>query len=236
MRLSRLLLLSLIFLLASCGAPRQQVTPPPAPTVPALGELIDRAAPGAVRTIGYLLLLPDGAVLADSLLLGNGDAPAADSAVWVVNPPALPEEGFAEAGAVRYALVAARGNLEGPGQYGPDGRYAFQLDAPTLDPLSVRELTIPLLLQNSGLYENQAVRLDGQLLMRSDSALLVERIGAGGVPADDALQVKLSVPPRDPALDSRLRSAGSGSVRFGAVQITGLWRAGRLYPLLVTPQ
>jgi hypothetical protein len=77
------------------------------------------------------------------------------------------------------------------------------------------------------------VRLQGQLLASDDSALLVERLGAGGVPEGSALQVKLAIPPPDSVALASLRPAGDGSIRFGPVEITGLWRAGRLYPLSV---
>lgn len=235
MRLALALTLALILAGCSSTAPSQS-TPPPAPTVPAVGELIEGAAAGAVKTVGYLYTTAEGSVLADSMWAGDGGVPApADGlGIWVEGAPPLPADSpTTAAGAARYTIVEARGVLEGPGQYGPGGRYAFRLTSPALRPLSVRELTIPLLLQNSGLYEGQPVRLRGQLLATGDAAILVERLGSGGVPEADALQLKLASPPRDPAVAAALRQAGSGDVRFGPVEITGLWRAGRLYPLNV---
>lgn len=233
-----LLLLISLALLAACGAGRTPAaTPPPAPTTPAVAELLSAGAPGPISTIGYLYIGPDGAILADSLSRGAGGLPAPTDglAIWLEGVPPLPPEVQATpVGDAGYALVQARGQLEGPGRFGPDGGYSFRMVAPALEPLSVRELSMPLLLQNSALYEGQAVHLSGQLLADRDSALLVEQLGAGGVPADSALQLKLAIPPRDPALVQALRQAGSGDVRFGPVAITGLWRGGRLYPLLVT--
>lgn len=233
----RLLLTAfLMTILAACGAARQPAaTAQPAPTVPAVAELLQGSAAGPVKTIGYLYSSPQGALLADSLSFDErGQAGPPSQAIWVESPPELPPDTpSSQAGDARYTLVEARGQLEGPGQFGPGGVYPYQLVAPVLEALSVRELTMPLLLQNSALYEGQPVRLQGQLLARADSALLVERLGAGGVPADTALQLKLAAPPRDPSLATRLRSAGAGDVRFGPVEITGLWRGGRLYPLAV---
>jgi hypothetical protein len=235
MRLHLLVLLAVLAcLLAGCATAPQQITPPPAPTVPAVGELIDRAAPGAVRAVGYLVPAAGGALLADSLILDAGGALAPDlgRAIWIDAPP--PALGAGEqAGA--FLLAELRGTLEGPGQFGPDGGFAWRLADVEANAVGVRELTIPLLLENSGLYEGQAVQLTGQLLLSGDSALLVERVGPGGIPATEALQLKLATPPRDPALGERLQAAGARA-RFGPVQLTGLWRAGRLYPLAVLPQ
>lgn len=228
-------ILALALTLAAC-APAAQTppTPPPAPTLPAVAELLDQGAAGPIRTVGYLYAGPEGTVLADSLRAGEAGPPGPGAGVWLDGAPALPADSpTTAAGDARYTIVEARGTLEGPGQFGPGGRYAYRMVAPELRPLSVRELTIPLLLQNSGLYEGQPVRLEGQLIATGDSAILVERLGPGGVPEAAALQLKLAAPPRDPAVAAGLRQAGSGDVRFGPVQITGLWRAGRLYPLSV---
>lgn len=235
MRLQKLLALALVaWLLAGCGGARQQASPPPAPTVPAVGELIARATPGSISTVGYLVSAAGGALLADSLILGADGVAIPDlaRAIWIDAPPTVSAP---DAQGAALGLVEASGLLEGPGQFGPEGRYAFRLSAPELKPLGVRELSIPLLLQNSGLYEGQPVQLAGQLLLSGDSALLVERVGPGGVPTAEALQLKLAATPRDPALAERLQAAGARA-RFGPVQITGLWRAGQLYPLAVIPQ
>jgi hypothetical protein len=231
---------ALLLLLAACSSgARPSPTAAPAPTLPAVGELVEAAAPGPVTTVGYLYTTAEGSVLADSLSAGaNGaPAPAEGLSVWIESAPTLPADSSALVeGGASYALVEARGALEGPGQFGPGGRYAFQMVAPVLKPLSVRELTIQLLLENSGLYEGQAVHIQGQLIADAEAAILVERLGRGGVPEADALQLKLAAPPRDPAVAAGLSPAGSGKVRYGPVDITGLWRADRLYPLLVVPQ
>jgi hypothetical protein len=234
--ITALALLALLALLAACGPARQaQPTAPPAPTVPVVGELLAGPTPGPVRVVGYLGGGPGAATLSDSLLAGaSGQAPAG---IWIGATPALGEGGAAaELGGASYTLVEARGQLEGPGAFGPGGQYAYQISAPTLTPLSVREISLPLLLENSGLYVGQPVRLRGQLLVGPGSAILVERLGAGGVPDATALQIKLAPPPDDPTLGAALRPAANGAVRFGPVEITGLWRGDRLHPLSIRPQ
>jgi hypothetical protein len=78
------------------------------------------------------------------------------------------------------------------------------------------------------------VRLVGGLLAREDSALLVDRLGAGGLPEPKARQLKLGSPLRDRVLHQRLAGAPGGAVRFGQVQVEGIWRAGILTPLSIT--
>lgn len=220
-------------LLAGCAAGNQprRPSPLPAPTTPAVGELLARPTAGAARAVGYLLIGSDGARLVDRPPRSPSAEPDLAQAIWVEAPPDSPAGDASDAP----TLVEARGTLEGPGAFGPGGRYVFRMVAPELRPLSVRELTLPLLQENSALYEGQPVRLKGQLITGPEGAILVERLGPGGVPAASALQIKLLAPPRDPGLIAALRPAANSAIRFGPVEVTGLWRAGGLYPLLVTP-
>jgi hypothetical protein len=225
-------------LLAGCGpsSPAAIPTPAPAPTLPAVRELLAEPATGPATTFGYLYVTPDGAALVDGLSFGpTGEpAPVDGAGLWLGPAPTLPADApLVDAAGARYGIVVARGTLEGPDAYGPQGAYRYRLAAAQVEPQGVRELSIPLLLGNPALYEGQAVRVRGQLLSSAASALLVERIGAGGVPEDSALQLKLAIPPPDSAVVASLRPAGDGSIRFGPVEITGLWRGGRLYPLSI---
>jgi hypothetical protein len=233
-----LLTFALALLVAGCGAaPRAQPTLPPAPTLPAVGEIIAGPTPGPVRMVGYLIVTPDGAALVDGLrLVGPGaPAPLAEGGIWIGATPALPAEPpLTTAAGIAYVVAEADGRLAGPGRYGPGGRFAYALAEPVVRPRSARDLTIALLLANSALYEGQPVRVRGQILATPDSALLIESLGPGGVPAAAALQVKLARGP-DAATLAGLALAGEGRVSYGPVEVIGIWRAGRLYPLAISP-
>ncbi|GAB4435851.1 MAG: hypothetical protein OHK0015_27080 [Chloroflexi bacterium OHK40] len=231
-----LLLIVVMLALGACTSqPAPAATRIPAPTVPAVGELLAGPRAGPVSTVGYLYLTSDGAALVGGLSYATADPPEPLGAgLWLGELQQLPAEPpLTQAGDRRFGLALAHGTLEGPGAYGPGGAYRYRLAAPVIESLGVRELSIPLLLANTELYEGQPVRLEGQLLSGPDAALLVERLGSGGVPDDTALQVKLAGPIADQALTAGLRQAGAPGVRFGPVAVTGLWRAGRLYPLAV---
>jgi hypothetical protein len=223
-----------MILLTGCGGQATTPTAASAPHLPSVGELLAVAPTGEVAVVGYLFMNSEGAALVDGLRLIDQPAPLDAAGLWIGAPPTLPADTLITvAGEVRYLIAEARGRLEGPGAFGPDGRYRYRLTEVELLPQTPRMLSIALLLANSARYEGQAVQVAGQLLATTDSALLVERIGEGGVPENAALQIKLEAPPRDESLAARLRRSADGRVAFGPVEITGLWRSGRLYPLAV---
>lgn len=230
-------LTAILVTLAACGGRRDaEVSPTPLPATHGVGELLAAPTPGPVRAFGCLLITPQGAALVDGIRLSpKGEPiPLETEGMWLGAPPPLPAESSLEAaGDARYGVVIAAGALDGPGRFGPAGQYAFQLRNPEVTPVGLREVTIALLVQNSDLYEGQAVRVQGALLARPDAALLVERLGPGGVPEAAARQIKLARPVSDPPTLERLRRGAGAAVRFGPVQMTGVWRDGRLYPLAV---
>lgn len=193
---------------------------------------------GQLQVVGYLLIDAAGASLVDGLsfALPPAPTPLEPGGIWLGAAPTLPPDtALTEAVGVRYAIVAAEGTLEGPGSFGPDGAYGYQLAQARIEVLSVRDLSMRLLLDNSALYAGQPVRLQGQFLGNADGAVLVERLGAGGVPEAAALQIKLAPAIRDQALLAQLTSTGDGRIHFGPVEITGIWRSSRLYPLSIKP-
>lgn len=204
-----------------------------------VGEILAAPTAGPVSTIGMLYVTGDGAALVDELRIGADGAmsPLDDQGIWLGWPAGLPAEARrVRGGEARSMVVELSGSLVGPGQYGLAGQYAYTIDEPVLKPLDARDLTIPLLLGNSDMYEGLPVRLRGHLLASSGTALLIERIGEGGIPDERALQVKLAALPRDPTLIAALHASADGRAAFGPVEITGLWRGGRLYPLAATPR
>lgn len=237
----RRLLSLIVLLLTACGRPSADTPPPPplAPTLPTVGEVLAAPVAGPVRIVGLLYITDDGAALVDELGIGPSGAvaPLDDGGIWMGRLADLPTAASGLAPDERRpAVVEVTGRLAGPGSFGPAGRYRYRLDEPELKPLTWRDLTIALLLENSALYEGQPVRLQGQILTGPGTALLVERLGAGGVPDAGALQVKLAAPPRDPSLRAALRTSADGGLSFGPVEIAGLWRAGTLSPLTAAPR
>lgn len=235
------LLACALLALAGCaeeaGTPPELATPSlaPAPSFQLLSEVL--AAPStrrAVTAVGYYYLGRDGAVLVDGLSFSGDELRPLGAEpmqqLWLGDAP-VPAD-VARAG---YAPALAQGILEGPGRYGPGGRFAFQLAGVSLQPLAPIDLTLQELLAKAFVYDGQLVRVRGALLLSPQSSLLVERLDEHGIPPGEARQVKLLPPFRDEALRARLPGA-SGLVRYGPVEVEGFWRRGALLPLGIMPR
>jgi len=222
-------------LFAACGAaPAPTATPAPAAPISVVGELTTAPPAGLANVIGVLLIDVTGARLVERLQLTDDGLIPFGAHIWLDAPALPPEPALAERGDARYGIAQARGVVQGPGAYGPGGASAFQIVDARLTILSPRELTIPLLLGNTDLYEGQFVRLNGQILASPSSTLLVEQLGPGGVPSAGALQVKVRPIPTA-ELDAGFSGAPGGSVRFGPAELLGIWRGGLLIPLAIAP-
>lgn len=192
-----------------------------------------------VTTVGTLLVGPDGGVLVDAIVYDAQGMPqpldTGTPQLWVgANARSHVQGKLRSAGKLEYASMIARAQLDGPGSYGPGGKYQYQLSNPTFEPLSAQETTIGDLLDQPAAYDNRLVRLVGGLLIRGTSSLLIDKIGSGGIPAPKARQLKLRTPIADQALVSRLKSAPGGAVHFGQAQVEGFWRNGMLTPFSFT--
>ena len=238
-------LLLLVFVLIACG---DVVAPPALPPTPTplsftpLGELLGRNMPLAgaeITTAGYVVVGDAGARLLDGMSFSAGATPQplpGASQVWLGSDVTRALGGLLQhAGEVRYAVVVARGRLEGPGVYGPNGSFRYQLIDVRLQTLTHEETSIAALIDNAGAYEGRLVRIAGGLLARKDSALLVEQLGAGGLPAPGTRQIKVRGPLRDVALLERLKRTSNGAIHFGQVQVEGFWRNGQIAPLAILP-
>lgn len=235
-------LIAMAALLVACQEVGLPAQPSPSPIGISLpGDLLGKGAPPTqqIATVGYLLVDQSGATLVDQLAfqpdgrlrpLAGGVAP-----IWLgaASDVAIKSD-LRAAGAVRYAIVLVRGRMEGPGAYGAGGAYRYQIAAPTLEPIAMQETTIAELLDQPATAEGRFVRIVGGLLARETSALLVDRLGPGGLPEPKARQVKLRAPLRDQELLGRLAGPSGGAVRFGQVQIEGYWHGGTLAPLSIT--
>jgi hypothetical protein len=236
---TRSLLLSLICVacwLAACAHPRAEPTPSPPPdTALLVADLLhDRRDGGALTLVGYLYADGQRAVLTPGLSGRPNEPPlplpaAPAQQVWL---GAAPEPAIAprlqQQGATRYGLVEVQGQLDGPGAFGPDGLYPYRMRPTAYLLLMPQPVTLAELTADSGTYEEQYVRVSGVLLASDDSLLLVDATGEGGVPAPGSTPVKLVWPLRDPAVVAQLSQPPDSAVRFGAVQVEGLWRNGTL--------
>jgi len=224
---------------AAAPAPSLPPTPPPLAFVPLDVLLKSAAAPpqDAVTTAGYLVINYAGATLVDGLsFAADGQAQLLDNPnqIWlgVGIEPSIKDQ-LRTAGALQFAPIQAHGQLEGPGAYGPRQDYRYQMVRPSIAVIAVQETTISDLLDHSAGYANQLVRLVGSLIASNGSALLVDQLGAGGLPMPKARQIKLRAPLQDRALLGRLKGVSGGAIRFGRVQVEGFWRAGVLVPLSI---
>jgi hypothetical protein len=236
----------LVFLVISCQnearpAPNRTSTLTPIAFVP-LGTLLrPNAAPGsgAVTTAGYLVVDQAGAALVDGLSFAeNGTAQllGTTNRIWLGAGIETSIHGqLRAAGALKFAPARVRRQLEAAGAYGPSGSYRYQMISPHIEVITAQETTIGDLLDHASSYENRLVRLAGGLITRDSSALLVDRLGAGGVPQPHARLLKLRAPLQDRALLGRLNGVSGGAIRFGQVQIEGFWQAGILIPLAIIP-
>lgn len=233
-----LIIYAIAALLAACDLAAPGVAPvttqAPVPLDTALA-----AAPAPATVAGYLLHDSAGFRLVGGLSFSAGADPTP------IDPPA--QQAWIDAGAAATALVAGMqpsgtrsymavsvtGVVEGPGSYGPGGIFAYRVRDPAIVPLTWQETTVALLAATPDRFERVPVRVAGALVASASEALLVEAIGPGGIPAPAARQVKLRAPVRDAALLAMLAAAPGGAVRYGMVQIEGIWHDGALVPLSI---
>jgi hypothetical protein len=224
-----------VFLLAGCA--QSSASPPDLASALLVPEALAQPSRGEVSVVGYLLEDAAGVRLVDGLVFGReGPRAPSDPAeqLWLGEGP-VASAGLNAAGAVRYGLALVGGRIEGPGAYGPGGRHRFRLQAPAVRVQVPQEASLETLLKRSSDYTGKPVRVTGSLLARPGAALLLERLGPGGAPAPGARQVKLAGPLREALLPESLSRSPSGDVRFGVVQVEGVWRNDALTPLAILP-
>ncbi len=241
------LLFGLLLLVGCSGCLQHQpqfLLPTPTPlTFTLLPEALRRPEVSSmvpITTVGYLYIDAEGGRLLDRVSMSAGSEPHPLSApgdqIWIERSAlASVEPLLREVGAVRYGVVVAQGQIDGPDRFGPEGRYPFRLRNPQLETIAPQEITLGALLRPENAGRNLFVRINGALIAGQHTAHLVERIGPGGIPTEEASQLDLAEALRDEALIAQLQAAPGGQVRFGQVQIEGLWRNGRLIPLGITP-
>lgn len=237
----------LTLLLTACAASVPQPLPVPPTAVPQpftpLAELTQGGFPLAgtlVTTAGYAYADAGGTRLLNALSFSAGTTPdpltPPQQQLWLADtPPAPLDQLLRAAGDARVATVRVRGMLRGPGQFGPQGAFAYQLEQPQFELLVPQDVSFAALFADDQDYQYQLIRIVGTLFAQGDSGLLVEKTDANGVPAPGARQVKLGAPIRDAALLTQLQQARDTTVHFGPVQVEGFWRNGALVPLAILP-
>jgi hypothetical protein len=234
----------LAILLAACqnvAAPAPNRPPSLTPVAVVPLELLLKSdaasAPSEVITAGYLVVDNTGAVLVDGLSFAEDGTPQRfdnTNQIWLgTGIKANIQAQLRAGGEFQFAPARLQGRLEGSGAYGPSRSYHYQLIDPSIEVIAAQETTISDLLEHSASYENQLVRLAGNLIAHDSSAVLVDHLGSGGLPLPKARQIKLRAPLQDRALLSRLKRASNGVIRFGYVQVEGFWRAGVLLPISI---
>jgi hypothetical protein len=194
---------------------------------------------GQLTTAGYLYADASGFRLIDGVTVSDNATPQPltqpAEQIWIGNTAPASMQPLTTTGAIQMAVVLAQGRLDGPGAYGPNGAYRYQLGDPRFQTIPLAETSITNLLDNPSVYSGRYIRINGALLSSATASVLVDKLGPGGVPDAAARQIKVRSPIRDSALLEHLQQSSNGSVRFGNVQIEGFWVDRFLIPLKITP-
>jgi len=214
-------------LLASCGTAGR----PPSPEL--VSEVLARPQPRTVRVIGYLTQDAGAVRLVGELYSGANGFEPGEHGLCLAAPAGEEARLTALApGAPATALATVDGTLA-PSDTNNDACDAVVTNA-RAELLAPRDATITALLERPQAYDGAIVRVAGGLLARPGAALLVERLGTGGVPAPGTRQIKLVAPLADGIVPETLGRSPGGDVRFGAVLVEGRWQNGVLMPLAIS--
>ncbi len=236
--------IGIVCLFAACAAPLAAPTSTPTTSAGAsmlVAELMQSGTTGGPAVlVGYLHADGQRTVLAPGLSQRPNAPPrplpdATSHQVWLgAAPEPVVAADLRQQENVRYALVQVEGQLDGPGRFGPDGLYPYQIHPTAYLILTPLPVTLATLTADERLYEGQYVRVEGVLLASDDSLLLVDAVGEGGVPAPGSTPIKLVWLLRDRYVLEQLSQPASSQVRFGAVGAVGIWRDGTLWALALT--
>jgi predicted small lipoprotein YifL len=230
-RSALLALLALLLLLTACASN------PPAPLPPASAVAVPEIQPvhavlaspqqwsGRTLTlVSPVRITADERVLTNATL-DDGSGKSDPPGIWLAEP--LPDEVRNELEDGR-GIVELQGQLSPPGAWGREQGWTYQFTADQARVLQPERTTIANLALNPQALNRIVLTLDGTLLLRGDTALLVDNVGEGGVPASSAREIKVVDDAIDAATTQRL--AQSGDVRWGEVRVVGWWQDGVLTP------
>jgi hypothetical protein len=143
--------------------------------------------------------------------------------IWLAEPLSSEIEGGLNGGK---GIVKLKGRLSPPGAYGKNQQYPYQFTVEQGSLLAAERSTIANLALNPSALDGVLLRLEGTMLVRSDAALLVDKVSEGGVPQADAHQIKLQHVSLDEAAQRSFTR--NGDVQWGAVDVVGWWQDGAL--------
>lgn len=220
-----LLLLVGLLSLAACGAGQAPATVVPALNVGLLSEVAGGELDGQIITVqgiyyergGSRLLVP-----ALSFMAPGGPVPLLTSPAEAVVVDRRPEGELLEAQGISYGPARITGRVVA----GESGRMLEVQHSKVINPRSVSLQALV-----AGGFEGVVVEVEGTLLARPGSLLLVSAVGPGGVPESGAAQAKVVAPVPDEPLLGRLQGSPEGQVRYGAVRAVGLWSGNALHLL-----
>ena len=228
-------LVLLLLLLTACAVQRPGPLPLPSATQREETLTLQTLLSEPQRWSGQPITLITPALLSESeQLLTSRPARTSQTArtsIWLADATSDTVRDQLDNGA---GYLKLRGRLSPPGAYGRDQRFTYQFVADEIDVLDPERTTIANLADNPRAIDGVLLAVSGTLLLRGNSALLVDRVSAGGVPEPEARQIKL---PRN-AIDTDALAGlqRSGDVGWGPVRVTGWWENGAMAPFAVEPQ
>lgn len=227
-------LLPLLLLLCACAG--QAPAPLPSSAQPGREETLtlavllgepQRWSGQHITLIAPALLSPSERILTTRL---GPTASSNDTSLWLADaPPELVMEQLNDGA----GFLKLRGRLSPPGAFGLDQRFTYQFVADELAVLVPERTTVANLADNPRAIDRVLLAVSGTLLLRGESALLVDHVSSGGVPQTAARQIKLPRGAIDAAAVSGFRR--SGDVSWGPVRVVGWWQNAGITPFSVEP-
>jgi hypothetical protein len=209
-------------LLVGCGGPRPG--PTPQSNIVTLPRIVAGEFDGQrVTVLAAYYERGSAPLLVEMISLEEaaGPTPLLASPNHAVAMSEVPAGAMSERSGARYGIVQTTG-LVTAGQ-------PRRIEVESTKVISPTQVRLDAL--KGGGFENIVVRVEGALLSKPGSLLLIEAIGPGGIPEGTADQVKVLAPASDIALLGKLQGPAGGEIRYGQIEAVGLWSKGVLHLL-----
>lgn len=237
-RFIRLAAIGWCLILVACqsAAPTPPPTPSPARTeitlpITSLIAEPQRWSGQRIRLIAPVLVSDDERLITPLLVSDTQtlDDTQRAATIWLAQPLPQSVQDQLDSGA---GLLQIGGTLSPPGAYGRDQAFSYQFTSDRAVLIEPERTTLANLAANPRALDRILLRVEGTLLIRQSSALLVDRVTSGGVPERDAREIKLQAQTIPPAIIAQFKQ--SGDVRWSSVDVIGWWQDGAFTPLSVT--